>query len=479
MAPLVAGVDSSTQSCKVVVRDAATGELVRSGRASHPDGTEVDPQAWWDALTEAVGAAGGLADVEAVSVGGQQHGMVALDDAGQVVRPALLWNDTRSAPQARRLVEERGGRWWAGATGSVPVASYTVTKLAWLREHEPEHAARTAAVALPHDWLTWRLGATGRLEDLVTDRSDASGTGYWSPASGSYLPEVVRDTLGRDAVLPRVLGPAQGACEAGADLAHGIRLGPGAGDNAAAALGLGAGPGDVVLSVGTSGVVSAVTDDPTSDVEGLISGFADATGRFLPLAATLNGARVLDAAARMLGTDLATLDRLAAGAPPGADGLVLVPYLEGERTPNLPDATGSLHGLTLRTSTPAHLARAAVESIACLLAEAVDAIVAQGVQPRRFLLVGGGARSLSLRQALADVLGAPVLVPTPDEYVANGAARQAAWVLRGEAAGVPDWPLPGLVTVEPADGGGGARTRGRYAEARGHVLDRVAARPSG
>src|SRR5690606_16450940 len=250
-----------------------------------------------------VEAAGGLGDVEAVSVGGQQHGMVALDDAGQVVRPALLWNDTRSAPQARRLVEERGGRWWAGATGSVPVASYTVTKLAWLREHEPEHAARTAAVALPHDWLTWRLRGTGRLEDLVTDRSDASGTGYWSPASDGYLPEVVRAVLGHEVLLPRVLGPAEAGGE-GSGLADGIPLGPGAGDNAAAALGLGAAPGDVVLSVGTSGVVSAVTDDPTSDEQGLISGFADATGRFLPLAATLNGARVLDATARMTGTGL-------------------------------------------------------------------------------------------------------------------------------------------------------------------------------
>lgn len=472
---LVAGIDSSTQSCKVVVRDADTGDLVRSGRATHPEGTEVDPQAWWDALGEAVTTAGGLADVEAVSVGGQQHGMVALDESGYAVRPALLWNDTRSAPQARRLVEERGARWWADATGSVPVASYTVTKLAWMREHEPDHAERTAAVALPHDWLTWRLRGSGSLEDLVTDRSDASGTGYWSPTTGGYLTGLVRDVVGRDLLLPRVLGPAEVAGVGTGD-ADGIRLGPGAGDNAAAALGLGAGPGDVVLSVGTSGVVSVVTEDPTSDVTGLISGFADATGHFLPLAATLNGARVLEAAARLLGTDLPGLDQLAAQAPAGAGGLVLVPYLEGERTPNLPDATGSLHGLTLSTSTPAHLARAAVESIACLLADAVDALVAQGIEPRRFLLVGGGARSHSVRQALADVLGAPLLVPPPDEYVANGAARQAAWVLSGERTGPPHWPLTGLVTVEPA--AGGPAVRERYAQAREHVLGRLAPAPS-
>lgn len=471
---LVAGIDSSTQSCKVVVRNADTGELVRSGRARHPEGTEVDPRAWWEALLQAVEDAGGLGDVEALAVGGQQHGMVALDEQGTVVRPALLWNDTRSAPQARRMTAERGARWWAEHTGSVPVASYTVTKLAWLREHEPELADRTAAVALPHDWLTWRLRGTGDLAHLVTDRSDASGTGYWSPATGVYLPEVVREVLGHDVTLPRVLGPTELA-GTGEGPAHGIPLGPGAGDNAAAALGLGAGPGDVILSVGTSGVVSAVTDTATADVEGLVSGFADATGRFLPLAATLNGARVLDATARLLGTDLSGLDRLATQAPVGADGLVLVPYLEGERTPNRPTATGSLHGLTLGTSTPAHLARAAVESIACLLADAVDAVLAQGVQARRFLLVGGAARSGSLRQALADVLGAPVLVPPPDEYVAGGAARQAAWVLAA-AAEPPAWPMPGLTTVEPGGSGPtGPEVRARYAEARDLVLARVGA----
>ena len=469
---LVAGIDSSTQSCKVVVRDADTGELVRSGRAAHPEGTEVDPQAWWQALLAAAESAGGLGDVAALAVGGQQHGMVALDEDGDVVRPALLWNDTRSAPQARRLIEERGAQWWAEHTGSVPVASYTVTKVAWLREHEPEHADRVAAVALPHDWLTWRLRGTGSLADLVTDRSDASGTGYWSPGTGDYLTDLLRDVLGHDVLLPRVLGPAQVA-GTGAGVADGIPLGPGAGDNAAAALGLGAGPGDVVLSVGTSGVVSAVTDAPTADVTGTVSGFADATGRFLPLAATLNGARVLDATARLLGTDLAALDQLATQVPAGADGLVLVPYLEGERTPNRPTATGSLHGLTLGTSTPAHLARAAVESIACLLADAVDAVLAQGVQAKRFLLVGGAAQSLALRQALADVLGAPVLVPPPDEYVANGAARQAAWVLAGDRPEPPPWPMPGLTSVAP--GSAGTDVRARYAEARDLILARVGA----
>src|SRR3954449_6113767 len=193
---LVAGVDSSTQSCKVVVRDAGSGALVREGRASHPDGTEVDPAAWAAALQTAIDGAGGLADVAAVAVGGQQHGMVCLDAEGEVVRPALLWNDTRSAQAATDLTAELGGgRAWADAVGLVPVASFTVTKLRWLAEHEPANAARTAAVCLPHDWLTWQLaghrggGGAGDqhgLDALVTDRGDASGTGYWSPATGEY-----------------------------------------------------------------------------------------------------------------------------------------------------------------------------------------------------------------------------------------------------------------------------------------------------
>uniref|UniRef100_UPI001FEC4EE9 FGGY family carbohydrate kinase n=1 Tax=Pseudonocardia pini TaxID=2758030 RepID=UPI001FEC4EE9 len=189
---LVAGVDSSTQSCKVVVRDAESGELVRSGRATHPDGTEVEPKHWWAALQQALEQAGGLGDVAAVSVAGQQHGMVCLDSSGEVVRPALLWNDTRSAAAAAALVDELGAQAWADATGTVPVASITVTKLRWLAEHEPAHASRVAAVCLPHDWLTWQLRGGRDLDALVTDRSDASGTGYFDASAGE-LGEYRRD----------------------------------------------------------------------------------------------------------------------------------------------------------------------------------------------------------------------------------------------------------------------------------------------
>jgi len=463
---LVAGVDTSTQSCTVVIRDAETGELVRHGRAPHPDGTEVDPAAWAAALQSAIGEAGGLADVAAVAVGGQQHGMVCLDAEGEVVRPALLWNDTRSAQAATDLTAELGGgQAWADAVGLVPVASFTVTKLRWLAEHEPANAARTAAVCLPHDWLTWRLAGAPGEDHLITDRGDASGTGYWSAATGEYRPDLLRLALGHDVVVPRVLAPSE---PAGAT-AGGSLLGPGSGDNAGAALGLAAGEGDVIVSIGTSGVVTAVSDVPSADPSGIVAGFADATGRYLPLIATLNAARVLDAAARLLRVDHATLSDLALTAPPGADGLVLVPYLEGERTPDRPHATGSLHGLTMSSAEPAHLARAAVEGLLCGLADGLDALEAQGARPARVLLVGGGAASEAVRRIAPQVLGRPVAVPAPGEYVALGAARQAAWVL-AESPEPPPWST-GVVASYDADPV--PAIRARYAEARDQVLERL------
>ncbi len=466
MRTLVAGIDSSTQSCKVTVREAGVGTLVRSGEAPHPAGTEVDPAAWWSALEIASERAGGLADVAAISVAGQQHGMICLDAAGDVVRPALLWNDTRSAGAASELVAElgqgdaeRGAVAWAQATGSVPVASFTVTKLRWLATREPESMARTAAVCLPHDWLTWHLAGAPGLGALRTDRGDASGTGYWSPVTGQYRIDLLKLATGRDLVLPAVLGPAEQAGELAAGPA---RLGAGTGDNAAAALGLGAASGDVVVSIGTSGTVFTVSEQPTADPSGAIAGFADATGRFLPLVCTLNAARVLIAAATLLNVDLDRLAELALAAAPGAGGLTLVPYLEGERTPNRPDATGSLFGLTGENATPENLARAAVEGMLCGLADGLDAIRAQGVPVRRVLLIGGGARSEAVRQLAPAIFGLPVDVPEPGEYVADGAARQAAWLLAGGEE-PPAWQL-GETTRYEADPE--PAVRDRYATAR-------------
>jgi xylulokinase len=265
-------------------------------------------------------------------------------------------------------------------------------------------------------------------------------------------------------VLPEVLGPATAAGHTGA----GAVLGPGTGDNAAAALGIGALPGDVVVSIGTSGTVFTPAAAPSADPTGTVAGFADATGRFLPLVCTLNAARVLDAAAALLGLDHAALSRLALSAPPGAGGLVMVPYLEGERTPNLPLATGSLHGLRLDTATPAYLARAAVEGMLCALADGLGALVGQGVEVRRVVMVGGGAQSEAVRRIAPTVFGVPVLVPPPGEYVADGAARQAAWVLSGS----PEPPQWTLGTVESYQADPVPAVRDRYAEAAAHILNR-------
>lgn len=449
--PLVVGVDSSTSACKVQVRDADTGALVASGRAPHPATTpprsEQHPRDWLAAFAAACAAAG-VPDRHrpaAIAVGGQQHGMVVLDGAGEVLRPAKLWNDTESAPDADALVHALAGgaAAWADACGLVPVASFTITKLAWLKRCEPETFARVASVVLPHDWLTSRL--TGA---HTTDRGDASGTGYWSAAEGRYRDDLLALVDGEvdwEPALPRVLGPLEPAGEwAGA----GAVVAPGTGDNMAAALGVGLRPGDLALSLGTSGTAFAVSEQPSADPSGAVAGFADATGRFLPLACTLNATKVTDTVARLLGVVAEELDALALAAAPGADGLVVVPWFDGERTPNRPDATGTLAGLR-SDATREQLARAAVEGVVCNLLEAADALAA-GTAGRLFA-IGGGARSAAYRQVVADLTGRPVVVPSDEELVACGAALQAAAVLHGaDLHDVADaWELGRGEEIEP------------------------------
>jgi xylulokinase len=443
---LVAGVDSSTQSTKVVVCDADSGVVVREGRAAHPDGTEADPALWWAAFESA--SAGLLDDVEAIGVGGQQHGMVCLDATGEVVRPALLWND--------ELVTELGGpQACVDAVGSVPVASFTVTKLRWFARAEPDLAARTESVLLPHDWVTWRLA--GR-NSPTTDRGDASGTGYFSAATGEYRPDILKLAFGRDLRLPRVAAPNEAVGQTGT----GALLAPGTGDNMAAALGLGLTPGDVVVSLGTSGTAFGVSEVPSADPSGEVAGFADATGRHLPLVCTLNAARVLTAVADLLGLSLADLDRLALTAEPGAGGLTLLPYLDGERTPNLPDATGTLGGITRTNATPENLARAAVEGMLCNLVAGVGSLTRLGVAAGRVLLIGGASASAAVRAVAPMLFGVPVVVPSPGEYVAVGAARQAAWALLGGDE-PPAWPVGTETESDPHPGPEGSEITERYA----------------
>jgi len=434
--PLVAGVDSSTQSVKIVIRDAQTGRLVREGRAPHPPGTEVDPEQWWLALQQAIASAGGLDDVSAISIGGQQHGMVTLDSNGNLIRPALLWNDTRSAAAARAINQENPDI--ADRTGSTLVASFTASKVRWLLENEPENAQRVAAICLPHDWLSWKLSGSNDIHEIFTDRSDASGTGYFNPVTSEYDRELFQRIfdVDQDIYLPKIISRN----DVGLRASESLLIGAGAGDNAGAAFGLQAEPGDLIVSLGTSGTAFAISDTSTHDATGEVAGFADLTGRFLPLVCTLNAARILDAATAILQCTHEELGELALQAEPGAHGLSLLPYFEGERTPNRPDATGVLAGLTLENSNRADIARAYIEGMLSGLVDAAQSLISRGVAVNRILLIGGAAKNPAVGKIASSLFGREVLIPPAGEYVANGAARQAAWVvLGGESA--PVWDL--------------------------------------
>ncbi|GGO93971.1 xylulokinase [Wenjunlia tyrosinilytica] len=425
---VVIGVDSSTQATKAVAVGLESGEVLGEGRAAHAvstgGGKESDPRRWWRALGEAVAATGHADRAEAVSVAGQQHGLVALDADGAPVRPALLWNDIRSAPQAAALVEWLGAGEWARRTGSVPTAAFTAAKWCWLREREPEAAARVAAIRLPHDYLTERL--TGA---AATDRGDASGTGWWTPQG--YDSEILRHVQLDPAWLPRVVEPgtAAGTVRGHGPLREGIPVAAGTGDNMAAALGLGLARGVPVLSLGTSGTVYTVARSRPQDPSGTVAGFADALGGWLPLACTLNCTVAVDRIASTLGRDREAVE--AGGSA------VVLPYLDGERTPNLPCASGLMHGLRHDT-TAGHLLQAAYDGAAYSLLVALDDVLTAGGESADadtpLVLIGGGARGAAWQRTVRRLSGRPVRVPAAGELVALGAAAQAAGLVTGERA---------------------------------------------
>ncbi|MEU5179673.1 xylulokinase [Streptomyces longwoodensis] len=455
--PLVVGVDTSTQSTKALVVDVATGRVVASGQAPHTvssgAGRESDPRQWWDALCEALRQCGTAAhEAAAVSIGGQQHGLVTLDAQGEPVRPALLWNDVRSAPQARRLTEELGGaKFWAERTGSVPAASFTVTKWAWLAEHEPEAVRATRAVRLPHDYLTERLTGEG-----TTDRGDASGTGWWASATEAYDPEILAHVGLDQALLPRVVRPGEVAGTVhrhDLPFSKGTLVAPGTGDNAAAALGLGLLPGTPVLSLGTSGTVYAVSRHRPADPTGTVAGFADAHGDWLPLACTLNCTLAVDRLAALLGLDREAVEP--------AGGVTLLPYLDGERTPNLPHASGLLHGLRHDT-TAGQILQAAYDGAVHALLAALDLVLDEDAdRSAPLLLIGGGARGTAWQQTVRRLSGRPVQVPEARELVALGAAAQAAGLLTGEdpAAVARRWDTARGPVLEPVERDGATMDR--------------------
>ncbi|MFF9073270.1 xylulokinase [Streptomyces sp. NPDC014646] len=437
---VVIGVDSSTQSTKALFVDAHTGRRLAVGRAPHvvfgeAGARESDPEMWWRALRDAVAA--GLEEsgvpasaVTGIAVCGQQHGLVVLDRAGRPLRPAMLWNDTRSAPQAAALTAALGGPdAWALRTGSAPVASVTASKWRWLRENEPRTADATAAVRLPHDFLTERLTGIA-----ATDPGDASGTGWYSTATGAYDSGLLQLIGMEAALLPEVagtgatrIGPLTADAADALGLPAGIAVAAGTGDNMGAAVGLGLGGTGLldhpVLSLGTSGTVFAASR--SRPVSKALSGFAATDGTYLPLACTLNCTLAVDKVAVLLG-----LDR--EDATPGGE-TVLLPYLDGERTPDLPTASGLLTGLRHDT-TPGQLLGAAYEGAVVTVLRALDELLrACGLDPaapevaaRPLRLIGGGARGRTWVETVRRLSGRPLIVPTPGEPVALGAAALAA-----------------------------------------------------
>jgi xylulokinase len=396
-----------------------------------------------------------LDDVDAISVDGQGHGLVVLDADGEVIRPAKLWNDTTSSAEAEELVGRLGREAWASRTGIVPVAAITISKLLWLKRHEPSNFARVATVLLPPDYLTYRL--TG---NFVTDRSEASGTGYYDAARSTWaldLLALIDDRVDWLPRLPRIAGPnecagrvTRGAADA-AGIPEGALVGPGANDQPVNALSLGLRDEDVLISLGTSGTVSARSTVPTADPTAAVTGVADATGAYAPLACTLNATKVTDTFAQFLGVDLSSLAELALAAPPDADRPVLIPYLDGERTPSRPRGTGVLVGLR-PGATREQLARAAFEGVLCGLLEAHDTMRRLHVpMDGRVVLTGGGSNSRAYRQFLADLIGRPVYVSELAETSASGAAIQAAAVLHNRPVEevVRAWAPPLRVAAEP------------------------------
>lgn len=437
------GIDCGTQSTKAVLVDAETGHACGVAAAPHrldlrPDGTsEQDPLDWVDAAVTAVRtvlAEVRPAEVRGIGVSGQQHGLVALDAAGSPVRPAKLWNDTTSGPECGLLTDALGGHEASiAATGNRFLTGYTAPKLLWLRRHERDRYAAATRFCLPHDFLNlWLTGA------FVTEPGDASGTAYFDVRQRRYA-DVVLEVIDPDrdwaAALPPVadslgmIGELTPASAERLGLAGAIPVTAGGGDNMCAALGVGAiDEGPLVVSLGTSGTAFGRRDEPAVDPLGEVSAFCDSAGGWLPLGCVLNCAGVVDWARSLAGGT--SLDAALAASPPGADGLTLLPYLVGERTPDLPRASGTLSGLRLDHDGN-DIVRAAAEGVTFGIVFALEALERTGTRAERLLLVGGGGRSDAWAQLVADATRMPVERPAVAEAAATGAAAQARWVIDG------------------------------------------------
>lgn len=441
---LFLGIDSGTQSSRAVLVDGEDGRVVASRSAPHgmltsaePGAKEQDPAEWISATAAAVGGAIGAAGpgaaerVAAIGISGQQHGFVPLDAEGRVIRPAKLWCDTSTAPQCETLIERLGGlpRTIQQLGNGIP-PGFTASKILWLKEREPAHYARLATVLLPHDYLAYWL--TGRAH---MEWGDASGTALMDVRSRAWCAEAVTAIdPALASKLPPLAHPREPAGVVRGPIARqfGFRgdvVVSGSGDNMMGAIGTGnVSDGIVTASLGTSGTIYACSHAPIIDPAGEVAAFCDATGQWLPLVCTMNVTVATEMVRALFGFDHAALSAAAASVDAGADGLLLIPFFEGERTPNVPDGTGVWLGIRPGTATPAHLARAAMEGTTLGLNYGLNRLRALGLTPREIRLTGGGSRSAIWRQIAADVFDCPVVCPVSDEGAAYGAALHAMWV---------------------------------------------------
>lgn len=436
------GIDCGTQGTKALLIN-HEGQSVGAGYAAHrlierASGAREQEPAWWmEALRLAVGqvrASSATVPVLALGVSGQQHGLVVLDEDRQVIRPAKLWNDTETAPQNAELIERLGGREaFFARFGIIPLTGYTVSKLLWLRQREPENFARIRHILLPHEYLNFRL--TGR---LCAEYGDASGTAFFDVRSRSWIREILDaidgGTGALHAALPALLGPDEAVGTLLPAVAEELQLSThcivssGGGDNMMGAIGTGnVREGIVTLSLGTSSTVYSFRSDPLLDPNGDIAPFCSSSGGWLPLVCTMNATNVVTQTLRLLGKEVADIEPALLETAPGADGLTFLPFLNGERTPDLPAARGTLLGVSASNFTGSHLIRAAIEGVSFGILHGLD-LVLDGTPADKVRVIGGGARSAQWRQLLADATGAQIGVPLQEEAGCLGAAMQAMYV---------------------------------------------------